>query len=668
MHHATAPTLRSAATCLALLGLLLLAPTLAGADGPHTDREGARRLPAPDERDSFHFVIFGDRTGGPAEGIRVLAQAVEDTNLLKPDLVMTVGDLIQGYNQTDEWLQQMREYRATMKPLSMPWYPVAGNHDTYWRGPNKPAGEHDDHYEKHFGPLWYWFEHKNCGFVVLYTDEGNTEKNRKGWNHKSVNRFSQAQLDWLKATLDKTKALDKVFVFMHHPRWYGSYYPGTNWETVHDMLEASGNVSAVFAGHMHRIRYDGIKDGIAYHTLAATGGGIPHDSPSTGWMHHLHQVTVRPEGITVACIPVGQVVDPRKFTPEWLKQVEQLFQEPILLPQAPLPIDPSRTRRGVAKVAFTNPSTYPIEVTARIDAGDWNWQFHPEHQHVRLAPGERAELATYWRRVPPGKLAVPLAPPRLSVEIDVLHEGARIRLPERRRTFPIVLDHLPEVGSEAPARALDTRGGRGALTVPSSWLPIPDGPLTVEGWIKARTYQGRRGFVTKTQNSEYGLFVSDGRPAFSVFLGKRYVEAAGAMGRLKPGRWYHLAGVFDGREVRLYVDGQLVEAVPGSGPRRVNELPLYVGADVDRRGHASSPVDALIDHVRISRVARYSGARAEGYDRAHVADADTVLLLPLDRHVGPFTPNLAPEALVSRRHPLRRGPVAYPDGDTAPMK
>ena len=58
-----------------------------------TNRVGARELALPDEdAGAFTFAVFGDRTGGPAEGVQVLAQAVDETNLLGPDLVMTVGD------------------------------------------------------------------------------------------------------------------------------------------------------------------------------------------------------------------------------------------------------------------------------------------------------------------------------------------------------------------------------------------------------------------------------------------------------------------------------------------------------------------------------------------------------------------------------------------------
>ena len=149
------------------------------------------------------FIIFGDRTGGPRSGLKILEQAVEDTNLLDPDFVMTVGDLVQGYNAHEPWLMEMREYRAIMKGLTMKWFPVAGNHDVYWRGSPPPPGQHESNYEKHFGPLWYWFPHKNAAFVVLYTDEDDAN-GRKGFGMPGANEFSEKQLAWVEKTLTET--------------------------------------------------------------------------------------------------------------------------------------------------------------------------------------------------------------------------------------------------------------------------------------------------------------------------------------------------------------------------------------------------------------------------------------------------------------------------------
>jgi hypothetical protein len=176
--------------------------------------------------------------------------------------------------------------------------------------------------------------------------------------------------------------------------------------------------------------------------------------------------------------------------------------------------------------------------------------------------------------------------------------------------------------------------------------------MTVEGWLCAAAYDGRRAFLAKTQQSEFGLFVSDGRPEFMVFLGDRYASATARVPMLEADRWHHLAGVHDGAELRLYVDGELVATGKGSGERKRNRLPLLVGADPDGDGRATSLVGGRADEIRISKVARYSGARFTPAFR-HVADADTVLLLRLDGEFGPWVP----DASATRSHAQKLGAV-----------
>jgi hypothetical protein len=278
----------------------------------HTDRESPVVLAQPDATEAFSFAIFGDQTGthDPVASLKVWEYAVGEMNLLGPDLVMTVGDMINGYNQQDAWMAEMKTFMHVTNTLSMPWFPVAGNHDVYWRGEDRPVHEHDGNYEQHFGPLWYAFEHKRCWFVVLYSDEGNPETGEKTFSKPESQRMSERQTAWLKDVLQQAQGAPHVFLFLHHPRWNGGRY-GEDWQRVHGLLKAAGNVSAVFAGHTHTMKFNGERDGIAYYTLGTTGGAIPEHNAPRGRLHHYDWVTVRGDDLYVAAFPVGSAINPR---------------------------------------------------------------------------------------------------------------------------------------------------------------------------------------------------------------------------------------------------------------------------------------------------------------------------------------------------------------------
>ena len=608
-----------------------------------TTRSGARVLAPTDEKDVFHFVVYGDRTGGVPEGLKVLEQAVVDTNLVDPDLVMTVGDLIQGYNETPQWLDQMKEFKAIMKKLNMPWYPVAGNHDIYWRGNGRaPQGHHESNYEEHFGPLWYSFRHKNAGFIVLYSDEGDPKTNLKAFNSGKLQTMSDAQLEFLDKALADLKETDHVFVFLHHPRWVGKGYSGGNWDEVQRRLANAGNVSAVFAGHIHQMRYDGAKDGIEYFALATTGGHLGAEISGAGLLHHFNLVSVRKDGVSVSAIPVGAVIDPKDFTPELLNDVglarsvrPKSVGDPVLLS-----MDGSAS--GDLKFEIANPSSRAVEVNIALDQESQRrgWQSTLDHQHVTIPPGEKEAIEFRLKRGAEKSIGVTI--PKLFVQVDYLAEKARIRLPEIRVPLDVSLDQVPaEYFKNQADQYLVVKGEASALRVASHQINLPQGPMTLEAWLKPDVLEGYRGVVAKTEVSEFAIFSDEGAPTFDVHLSGNYVGAATDQ-KLVSGKWTHVAGVFDGAKVMLFVDGKLMGETPARGKRRRNDLSLIIGADPNHAGQPSRAFSGGIDEVRLSKVARYT----ESFEpqKRFEPDDDTTLLLHMDRTLGPFVLDHSPSA------------------------
>ncbi len=598
-----------------------------------TTRGDSRTLPMAKEEDAFQFIVYGDRTGGVPEGLRVLEQAVVDTNLLDPDLVMTVGDLVQGYNDTPQWTEQMTEFKGIMDGLNMKWFPVAGNHDVYWRGQTKPPeGQHESSYEKHFGPLWYSFAHKNSAFVVLYSDEGDRETNVKGFSDSKLQTMSEEQLDFLGKALEKHKSSEHVFVFLHHPRWTGGNYSGGNWDVVHEKLKAAGNVSAVFAGHIHHMRYDGPQDGIEYYTLATTGGHLSADIPAAGYLHHLNVVTVRPGGVSVAALAIGSVIDPKEFTPEFLAEIDSARRIRPEQTEHQMQLQPDGSASGRVTFKIQNPAKRAVDLTVSLDQVGNEWKTSLDHEHLTIQPNETKTVEVALKRLPDPETRFDV--PKIRLDMEYIGESARIAMPAVMTPVSMRLSSVPAdyfVGQ--PDLCLNLESAADAVRIESSELMVPEGPFTVEGWFNPHQSEGMRGAISKAQGSEFAIFMDEGVPQFNVHLGGNYVTAK-ATKKLLTDTWVHVAGEYNGSEVRLYVDGKRVGTKSGNGKRTRNELPLYIGADPDESGTASRPFLGQINDVRVSQGALYD----EDFSptKRLAVEESTRLLMHFDRTLGPF--------------------------------
>ena len=62
------------------------------------------------------------------------------------------------------------------------------------------------------------------------------------------------------------------------------------------------------------------------------------------------------------------------------------------------------------------------------------------------------------------------------------------------------------------------------------------------------------------------------------------------------GQWHHVAGVYDGQKICLYIDGRLDVSQPASGRIRLDDRAVLIGDNSQKPGRCWN---GLIDDVRI---------------------------------------------------------------------
>ena len=167
LHEYGRLTIRAAGVCIALA-----AGCAFGAEFAHELTGDAKPWTSEkflDDPQEFHFAIIGDLTGGERPG--VYAKAVERLNMLRPEFVMSVGDLVAGGGADEESLRkQWASFRERTARLEMPFFYVVGNHDiwTGFTGMTPARQTSIDLWKEQFGPRTYYsFTYKGCLFVCL---------------------------------------------------------------------------------------------------------------------------------------------------------------------------------------------------------------------------------------------------------------------------------------------------------------------------------------------------------------------------------------------------------------------------------------------------------------------------------------------------------------------
>lgn len=115
----------------------------------------------------------------------------------------------------------------------------------------------------------------------------------------------------------------------------------------------------------------------------------------------------------------------------------------------------------------------------------------------------------------------------------------------------------------------------------------------------------------------------------------------------------HVAGVFDGKNLTIFVDGKSqVRTGTTQAPHVASSFDFMIGADPDDAGNPQHFFKGAIDEVRVSKVVRYK-ADFKPSKTKFESDADTLVLYHFDEGSGEEAKDASPNKLDAKIHGTR---------------
>ena len=272
------------------------------------------------EETKFTFALFSDLTGGEREGI--FEVAVEQLNLLRPELIVSVGDLIEGGTVDREQLaREWDSFDQRAGRARAPVFRVGGNHDLthpeMWKV-----------WDERYGQRYYHFIYKNVLFLVLDTEDNPPDIQKQifdvradamriieveGWGafegteygqltERKSGRIGAEQVAYFQQVIAQNPQVRWTFLLMHKPAWERP--DEERFSTIETAL--AGRPYTVFYGHVHSYLHEQ-RHGRDYIRLATTGG--VQNATKEMAIDHVTLVTVSEDGVDIANLRMSGIFD-----------------------------------------------------------------------------------------------------------------------------------------------------------------------------------------------------------------------------------------------------------------------------------------------------------------------------------------------------------------------
>ena len=251
----------------------------------------------------FSFIFMTDIHVQPEkQAMEGFQKAIEKANELKPDFVITGGDLIMdALAQTEERADSLYDiYTRLVNNFTMPVYNTMGNHEMF--GIIERAGIDPDHplygkkiYEKRIGKKYDAFTHKGWRFYTLNSVDTTTDRNYYG-------HIDDEQIEWLKKDLSQVDKNTPICISVHIPFYTiqtqiitGPLAPNTRGGVITNGNEVlrlfeNHNLKLVLQGHLHFVE-DLYANGVHFITGGAVCAGW-WDGPRNGMEEGFMQIDI----------------------------------------------------------------------------------------------------------------------------------------------------------------------------------------------------------------------------------------------------------------------------------------------------------------------------------------------------------------------------------------
>ena len=127
-----------------------------------------------------------------------------------------------------------------------------------------------------------------------------------------------------------------------------------------------------------------------------------------------------------------------------------------------------------------------------------------------------------------------------------------------------------------------------------------EGPLTIMVWVRLRSNDPAH-ILSNVEDGGYCLKTNGDQFIFSAYIAGEYREAVGSQS-YRPESWFHVAGVYDGSEVKVFVNGKLDGKAPPVPPAAIkpSKTPLTFAANPTPAANQNTEfLNGLIDEAMI---------------------------------------------------------------------